>query len=357
MTRSLKIAALTLLVLALFAFAGVGWLVIAYPSEHAPGRGKTASVDIEASTSVDDVAGSLAAQGLVARPQLFALYLRVLGATQRLRQGHVLVTDAMSMRELLQRVANGFGSTEIRITIPEGWNRFEIAARLALWGVCERDAFLRATEDKTLLAELDADAPTAEGYLFPDTYRLRDGVSATAVVRRMIDNGRARIQRLLDGEASGVTQLHDQLGLGLHGLVTLASIVEKEAHAPDEQPIIAGVFWNRLHDPSFRPKRLQADPTVAYGCIVAKALPSCLGFDGKRVTRVMTADPENLYNTYRLDGLPPGPIANPGLGALRAVLHPAQHGFFYFVARGDGRHDFSASLREHLGAVQSHRSE
>jgi UPF0755 protein len=116
--------------------------------------------------------------------------------------------------------------------------------------------------------------------------------------------------------------------------------------------VIAGVFLNRLRDPSFHPKRLQADPTVAYGCLLQPELVSCLGFDGKRVTRSMTADPQNLYNTYRIEGLPPSPIANPGLSALRAVLHPAEHGYFYFVARGDGHHSFSASLSEHNQAVQ-----
>jgi UPF0755 protein len=334
---------------------GLGWLVVVYPAEPGAHRGKTANLVIEASSSVEDVASMLHAQGLVAQPRVFAWYARVLGAAPRLRRGHVLVTDAMSVRELLQRIARGFGSTELSITVPEGFNRFDIADRLALWGVCERDAFLQATQDHALLAQLDASAPSAEGYLFPDTYRVRDESDASVVARKMLDNGHARLSRLLDGEAAAFARLHDELGLDLHGLVTLASIVEKEAHAASEQAIIAGVFWNRLRDPAFKPKRLQADPTVAYGCLALPVLASCQGFDGRRVTRTMTADPENPYNTYRLDGLPRGPVSNPGLGALRAVLHPAAHDYFYFVARGDGRHDFSATLAEHNQAVQSHR--
>ena len=106
--------------------------------------------------------------------------------------------------------------------------------------------------------------------------------------------------------------------------MTLASIVERKRRRPSEQPVIAGVFVNRLRDPSFMPKRLQADPTVAYGCAVAPELASCAHFDGHLVTRPMLADTTNPYNTYRLDGLPPGPISNPGLSALRAALHPAR---------------------------------
>jgi len=131
-------------------------------------------------------------------------------------------------------------------------------------------------------------------------------------------------------------------------LVTLASIVEREARVPEERPTIAGVFFNRLFDPSFTPKRLQADPTVAYGCLVAgERVPSCREFDGRRITPAMVRDPDNPYSTYKHDGLPPGPICNPGLPSLSAARHPEQHPYFYFVAKGGGRHAFSASLDEH----------
>ena len=134
--------------------------------------------------------------------------------------------------------------------------------------------------------------------------------------------------------------------------------MEKEARVPSEQPLIAGVFLNRLRDPAFKPKRLQADPTVAYGCVVQPNLPSCAQFDGRRVTRTMTGDPNNPYNTYRHAGLPPGPIANPGLGALRAVLAPAVHDYLYFVASGAGAHAFSRTLADHNEASeQRHASD
>jgi UPF0755 protein len=122
---------------------------------------------------------------------------------------------------------------------------------------------------------------------------------------------------------------------------------------PEERPVIAGVFLNRLRDPKWKPRRLQADPTVAYGCAVLPSMPACQGFDGRRITRAMLLDASNPYNTYRLDGLPPGPIANPGLSSLRAVLVPAHHEYYYFVAVGGGRHRFSRSLEEHHLATDS----
>jgi UPF0755 protein len=138
-----------------------------------------------------------------------------------------------------------------------------------------------------------------------------------------------------------------------HELLTLASIVEREAAVPEEQRLIARVFLNRLDDPTFRPARmLQSDPTASYGCqVAASAAPSCAGFSGK-VTPEMLRDPQNPYNTYRHPGLPPGPIGNPGESALDAVLAPAAADYLYFVADGHGRHRFSRSFEEHRRAIE-----
>lgn len=321
--------------------AALAWLVVVYPTQKpAPKAGKTVALQLVPNTTLESAAEQLYARGLISHPSLFALYARVMGAQDRLRQGQVLVTSQMTIRQLLQRIATGYGSTPLLITIPEGFNRYDVAQRLQEWGVCGGDAFLS-----------EATATTSEGYLFPDTYWLQDGMAAGQVLKKLTDNAQRRMSKVFESEAPALADLQRDFGFGQREVVILASIVEKEAHVPSEQPLIAGVFLNRLRDPHFKPKRLQADPTVAYGCSVRRDLPSCSAFDGKRVTRVMTADPENPYNTYRIEGLPPTPIANPGLSALRAVLHPAQHGFFYFVARRDGRHSFSASLEEHNLAV------
>lgn len=248
-------------------------------------------------------------------------------------------------RAILHRVVAMFGDDGPRVTIPEGFSRFDIADRLAARGICERDAFLAATTDPALLASLEVPGGSAEGYLFPDTYDFEKGTAPAEIVRRMVENFRARTASLF-AEHAGAQQPSP------HDALVLASVVEKEAVAAEEQPVIAGVFWNRLRRSEFTPHRLQADPTVSYGCRALPAsAPSCARFDGHRITRTMTNDGLNPYNTYRNDGLPPGPISNPGLGALRAALEPAQHDYFYFVARGDHRHTFSRTLAEHDSAV------
>jgi UPF0755 protein len=337
--------------LLLAAASAVAYLVVIYPAERGTGTG-TAAVTIGPATTLRDVANQLARDRLVLHPWTFALYGRALGAQSKLRQGRILVMRGMTARELLQRVAVGLGSAAVRITIPEGWTRYEIATRLAEWGLCERAAFIRVTEDPQLLATIDPRAQSAEGFLFPDTYWLSDALTPRAIADKLIANGRKRWAALEQTDAEGIRRVREELGFGSYEIFTLASIVEKEAHVPSEQPIIAGVFLNRLRDPKFKPKRLQADPTVAYGCVVQPSLPSCALFDGRRVTRVMTADPANPYNTYRVEGLPPGPIGSPGSSALRAVLEPATHGYFYFVARGDGRHAFTSTLESHGQEVQ-----
>jgi UPF0755 protein len=191
-----------------------------------------------------------------------------------------------------------------------------------------------------------------EGFLFPATYELSVDSAPEAVIRTMVRTFRRRLQRLGDKHAGAFARLSKQRGWGEHEIVTLASIVEREAARSDERATIASVYLNRLDDPEFRPAgMLQADPTAAYGCLVAQEKPaSCLGFTG-RVTPAMLRDAGNPYNTYKHPGLPPGPIANPGEGSLEAVLAPAKTDFLFFVASGNGRHTFSRTLDEHNRAV------
>lgn len=341
--RGMKWLLYSAALLIMLGVAGLAWLVVVYPTRTPAERPlRTIALEIAPASTLDAVSEELGHKALIDQPRVFALYARVMGAQDRLRSGRVLVTTQMTLRQLLQRVAKGYGSTPLLITIPEGFSRFDVAGRLDEWNVCAAEDFLRATGPGTA---------TGEGYLFPDTYWLMDEMLASAVVKKLSDTAQRRMRKLFTEQHAALAALEREFGFGPREVVILASIVEREAHVQSEQPVIAGVFLNRLRDPSFRPKRLQADPTVAYGCMVQPELDSCKDFDGKRVTRAMTSDPQNRYNTYRIEGLPPTPISNPGLSALRAVLRPAEHGYFYFVARGDGRHAFSTSLAEHNVAV------
>lgn len=333
-----------------FIVAALAWLVLVYPKREGQGGGREVAVELPAGASIDEVAFRLERAGVLASPRVFAFYMRLLGADEHLREGRVLLRDDMTVGEVARRIALGLGAAHVRVTIPEGFHRFDVAKRLAAYGVIDEDEFERATEDRALLEELEITGPSAEGYLFPDTYEFGDDATAEDVVRVMTRNFRQRVDELLRSHEGALTALSSDLEFGLHEVVILASVVEKEAAIDEERSIIAGVFLNRLRSTTFRPRRrLQADPTVSYGCLVTEA-PSCAGFRG-RISRAMLEDSANFYNTYRHGGLPPGPIANPGLASIRAVLAPSSHDYLYFVARGGGRHAFSASLEQHNAKV------
>jgi UPF0755 protein len=329
----------------LLGTAALLWLMLIVANTPASHVSRDVAIELPAGTTIDQLAARLAEAKAIDEPQLFAFYLRVIGAGPKLRTGWVVVNRALSMREHLPRLARGYGTSSVDVVVPEGFTRFDVATRLSRYGVAERDALLRASEDPRLLAELAIDADSAEGYLFPALYRFKQDSAPERVIARMVATFRAKAEPLLTAQDPAVRPLSP---LTSHQLVTLASIVEREARVPEERPTIAGVFFNRLFDPRFTPKRLQADPTVAYGCLVAgDRVPSCRSFDGRHITAAMVRDPENPYSTYRHEGLPPGPICNPGLSSLEAARHPAQHPYFYFVAKGGGRHAFSASLDQH----------
>lgn len=331
------------------ALVALGWLMLVYPAGRGPGSGREVRISIARGATLEEVALDLGGSVLSA-PSIFTLYARLTGADERLREGEVLLRDDMSPRTVLLRIALGFGAATVDVVVPEGATRFEVADRLHRWGVCDRDAFLEATRSPALLARLGVEAPSLEGRLFPDTYRLVEGSDAVALARRMHANFETRTAALLTPEA--LAPLAD-LGFDADDVLTLASIVEEEAAVPEERPIIAGVFLNRLRSETFLPRhRLQADPTVSYGCREMPAVaPSCFDFDGRRITRAMLEDAANPYNTYRHAGLPPGPISSPGIAAIRAVLEPADHDYLYFVAAGGGRHTFSSDLDAHNAAV------
>lgn len=322
------------------------WLMLVYPNRRQSTVYKDFPIELAAPPSLSSLAARLEAEKVITHPRSFELYLRLMGAEDKLRSGFVVLNRGLSVRELLPRLARGFGSSKVRVLLPEGFTRFDAATRLERFGVSSREAFLRAGTDPALLARLNIPGESVEGYLFPAMYDFVQESPAETVIARMVRVFRDRTQPLFDAYALA----HDGAPFSLtpQQLLTLASIVEREARVPDERPVIAGVFMNRLVDETFKPKRLQADPTVAYGCLVAgDKIPTCAEYDGRRVTPAMLRDPENPYSTYRRDGLPPGPICSPGLDSLKAALTPAVHDYFYFVTKGGGRHAFSHSLEDH----------
>lgn len=348
--RALALGLGALVLLGTFAVVA---LLVVYPRGLREGRGRTFVVTIPEDADARAVADLLDAHEVIDDPWVFAVYLRITGADDVLRRGEVLLGDRLRPDEVARRLRSDRDGVPVRVTVPEGYTRFDLARRLDAAGVCTEAAFLEASAE----APDGLDAPSAEGYLFPDTYELRTQSDARAVVRRMVRNHHERTEELYDRHELAFERLREDLGMSAHDVVTLASVVEKEAAVADERAIIAGVFLNRLRSETFRPRRrLQADPTVSYGCLAERELaPSCARFDGRTITRAMLDDSANRYNSYRHEGLPPGPIANPGLASIVAVLDPTVHDYLYFVARGGRRHRFSATLERHNEGVDALR--
>lgn len=337
--------------LGLAAVASVALFVV-YPLRRGPGAGASFEIQVPENVTADDLAGRLTAAGALSMPAVFALWLRATGGTRGVVAGVHLLTDDASPRELVARLERrGHGATA-RVTFPEGWNRFDMARRLQDKRIVPLRQFLDATVDRALLSELGIHGETAEGFLFPATYDLPlddDGDDVVRVMKREFDRrwdvlGRAHGSTLADVMASANLDVGD--------VVTLASMVEKEAAVDEERPLIASVFLNRLRDPAFQPKRLECDPTASYGCLVSpEKAASCAAFSGKP-SAAIEHDPDNPYSTYTHEGLPPGPIANPGAKSLEAVMAPSASHYFFFVARGEGRHTFSETYAAHAAAVR-----
>lgn len=310
----------------LFLYALAWYFELTLPASLT-GQAEPKLVFIPPGTSFKDVANLLKQEGIIKSKIGFTLEAYRLGVVGSLKAGEYELDPDDPPAEILRTLAEGRVVTYF-VTVPEGYNVYEIARLLDKAGLCPRDEFLRLVKDKKFLARLNLPGPTAEGFLFPDTYAFSKGLSCQAIIATMVKRF-WEVWREFAPRAQ-------ELGLSVKEVVTLASIVEKEAVLPRERPLIAGVFWNRLK----KGMPLQADPTVRYA---TKKFYRRLR---KRDLRV-----RNPYNTYLYRGLPPGPICNPGRDSLRAVLYPAKTKYLYFVAKGDGSHHFSRTLAEHERAV------
>jgi UPF0755 protein len=316
------------------------------------GRGAEVEVVIPPGASCFTVAELLETHGAARRWRLLGFYLTIFWGGDALQPGPHLLADNLNPRQLALRLARDPEREKVQVTIPEGWNRIQIARRLHDRQICTARAFLEATADPVLLRELKIPADSAEGYLFPATYPLAIDSDPKQLVRQFKGEFDRRVARLRSSRPDGGPA--QQLGWGLHQVVILASVIEREAAVDDERPLVASTFYNRFLDPTFTPKppRLQSDATTAYGCQVLRdRIPSCASYQN-RVTPEMNQDPANPYSTYTHAGLPPGPVANPGERSLQAAIDPASTKYLYFVGKGGGRHTFSETLAEHNAAVK-----
>ena len=316
----------------LIPLAGAGllvWLVLT------PGPALEAGplvVDIPAHEGLLGIADRLADAGVVRSRAAFIALSAARGSVRRLKAGEYEVPRDASTIDVVGLLESG-RVRQHTVLHPEGATLSELARVLESARLAPAEEVLRAAHDPAVLKTLGVEGPSLEGYLFPDTYQFVRGMSVEEMLGRMVQRTRSRLtaERLARAKA---------LELDAHGLLTLASIIEREAVDPDERRLISAVFWNRLH----LDMPLQADPTVQYA--VAK--------ERRTLTRSDLVT-DNPYNTYVRRGLPPGPIASPGLPAIDAALDPAPVKYLYFVARDDRRHSFSTTMGEHNAAVSRYR--
>lgn len=309
----------------LVAAIGGAWLVSRL---HRPYEGFSQPVFLEFArgTSTRTMARELADKGVIQSPWLF-LAARAFERGRNLQAGEYKFDKPASPLTVYERIARG-DIYYMELLIPEGFNMFDIAEAVAKLGTMSAQTFLDAAHDPAVIRDLDPRAPSLEGYLFPNKYRVYRHTTAQQICRMMTDEFRARWNAL--GTRANV-----------HDTVTLASMVEREARRPEERPMVASVFSNRLA----LGMRLDCDPTTIYAALL----------DHRYRGTIYRSDLENTspWNTYQHAGLPPGPIANPGMSSIQAALAPAQTHYLYFVAKADGSggHNFSESLLQHEAAV------
>ena len=296
------------------------------------GSGKVVrNISLPAGASIKKLAEELEKQGIIRSSRHFVLASRLTGDAKRFKAGNYRLSNAMTTTVILRKIANG-ETDFIRFTLPEGYSMYQAAELLQKQGIMTQEAFLNACRDRKALSTLGIKGSSVEGYLFPATYDLAHDEEPERLISRMT----AHFEKMYSQIRVGAPKAG---GMSRHEVVTLASMIEKEAVFPVERPVIASVFQNRLK----LGMRLQSDPTAVYG---VKTF-------GWTVTKADILRP-SPYNTYLNAGLPPGPIGNPGTDALRAVLYPAKTPYLYFVARRDGTHQFSRTLEEHNQAVRKY---
>jgi UPF0755 protein len=296
-------------------------------------NGAPTRVIVPRGASFSDATDSLAKAGLVGWPKMFRLYARFTGGDRKIKPGTYLLRHDTPWSAIVGALNGGHGLVNT-VTIPEGFAISQISPLLAKTLHVSQASVDSAVRDTALLAKLDVPTPTLEGYLFPDTYAFPLGTTAKQAVREMVIGFERRWNPEWDTKLAG-------LKINRNDLVTMASIVEKEARLPEERPVIAAVYYNRLK----KGMLLQADPTVQYAL-------------GHHVGRVLYKDLETKspYNTYQHTGLPPGPIASPGAASLAAAANPANVPYLYFVASADGHHEFRMTLAEHTNAIRQVRN-
>ena len=320
-------------VIAAAVYFGVMWTMVPLATQSGPSAHPAmATIDIPEGTTFRQVAELLEKERLIRNKWAFLLLGRLTWTERRILAGEYALHAGMSPVEILSEFREGHVVLH-PVTIPEGYTVARIAELLGEKGLADPEEFMRLAHDRDFIRSLNLDASNLEGYLFPNTYYIARHTGTKTLITQFVEG----LRHALTPEVLARAQI---INMSIHEVLTLASVIEKETSVPEERGVISAVFHNRLR----RGIRLQSDPTVIYGLA---------SFDGNLRKRDLQSS--SPYNTYRFGGLPPGPIANPGAGAISAAVYPAMTSYLYFVSRNDGTHHFSSTLVEHNHAVNKYQ--
>ncbi len=330
--KKLGIAITSTLVLGLFVSAAAYLDILNYARTPAGTEPVEQVVVVKSGQGFQSFAKMLRERGIIEHPTKFRLLARIKGYDKKIKAGEYELSSAMTPIKILEILVQGKVLLH-RLTIPEGYNLKQVAQAVSRAGFGTEIDFLKTANDPDLVRAQGMDAETFEGYLFPDTYYFPKGTLPEKIISSMV-------KRFWSVFLPEWKEQAKSMGLTIHQVITLASIIEKETGIAAERPAISSVFHNRLN----RKMRLESDPTVIYGI---------KDFNGN-ITRKDLATP-TPYNTYTISGLPPGPISNTGVKAIEAALYPADTGFLFFVSRKDRTHQFSTNIRDHNRAVRKYQ--
>jgi len=331
--RFVVLAALAVVIVGGLAALSVTWYLLSVPYKGY--SSEEVFVYVPRGTSVPRIGRMLHDSGVVSHPRLFGWYVRLLQPTSSLKAGEYRFDRPLSIREVTSKLTKG-DVYVIKVTVPEGYSRMEIIDLLTRNGIGTKEGLLKATADTSAISELDSAATDLEGYLFPETYYFSRHIPETEVVRVMLNN----FLRVWTPERQKKAK---ELDMTVREVLTLASLIEKETALPDERPLVSAVFHNRLR----KNIPLASDPTIIYGVKLIKEYDGVINQSDLRL--------DSPYNTYLYNGLPPGPIANPGLAAIDAALAPAEVDYLFFVSRNDGSHLFTVDYNDHLRGVRQYQ--
>ncbi len=330
--KNIKITSLLTVFVLLVALSVMIFNFILFINSPASSKAELRQVNIPSGLDVDNISRLLFDSGIISSRNKFKLYVRLRKADARLKAGEYQFTTFMSPRDVLEKLLKGERILK-KITVPEGFTMRQVAGLMAEHHLGSYEEILALMKNRDFIKELGIDAPTLEGYLFPDTYLYSSTQGPRDIIKEMVRQFNEHFEKIWENRAPDNP-------LSRYEILILASMVEKEAMVDEERPLIAGVFMNRLK----KGMLLQCDPTVIYG--LEK-------FNGKLTRKDLAS--RTPYNTYLVKGLPPGPICNPGLSSLKAAANPAPVKYLFFVSKNNGHHYFSENIRDHINAVRKYQ--